>query len=78
MTSSYELLGHVADVPAEELLDVLDAAVRGALLVEVPSAPGRYSFAHALLRSTMEAELSATRRALLHRRDRRGDRAVPP
>jgi DNA-binding SARP family transcriptional activator len=64
----YELLERVADVPAEELLDVLDAAVRGALLVEVSSAPGRYSFAHALLRSTMEAELSATRRALLHRR----------
>jgi hypothetical protein len=64
----YELLERVADVPAEELLDVLDAAVRGALLVEVPSAPGRYSFAHALLRSTMEAELSAMRGALLHRR----------
>ena len=47
---------------------MLDAAVRGALLVEVASTPGRYSFAHALLRSTMEAELSATRRAMLHRR----------
>ena len=62
------LLARVADVPEDELLDVLDAAVRGALLAEVPSTPGRYSFAHALLRSTMEAELSATRRALLHRR----------
>jgi DNA-binding SARP family transcriptional activator len=76
----YELLERVTDVPADELLDVLDAAVRGALLVEVPSAPGRYSFAHALLRSTMEAELSVTRRALLHRRigealeQRHGDR----
>ena len=64
----YELLEAVADVADDELLDVLDAAVRGALLVEVPSTPGRYSFAHALLRSTMEAELSATRRAMLHRR----------
>lgn len=79
----YELLERVADVPADELLDVLDAAVRGALLAEVPSTPGRYSFAHALLRSTMESELSATRRALLHRRigeaieQRHGDRLDP-
>jgi DNA-binding SARP family transcriptional activator len=64
----YELLERVVDLPEEQLLDVLDAAVRGALLAEVPDAPGRYSFAHALLRSTVEGELSATRRARLHRR----------
>jgi DNA-binding SARP family transcriptional activator len=64
----YELLESVAGLPGDELLDALDAAVHAALLAEVPSTPGRYSFAHALLRSTMEAELSATRRALLHRR----------
>ena len=63
-----ELLEQVSDVGADTLLDVLDAAVRGGLLVEVPSAPGHYSFAHALLRSTMEATVSVTRRALLHRR----------
>jgi hypothetical protein len=79
----YELLQRVADVPADELLDILDAAVRGALLAEVPSTPGRYSFAHALLRSTMEAELSVTRRAVLHRRigeaieERHRDRLEP-
>ena len=32
------------------------------------SAPGRYSFVHALLRTTLEEELTATRRARLHRR----------
>ncbi|HYH54582.1 MAG TPA: AAA family ATPase [Solirubrobacterales bacterium] len=64
----YGLLERVVDLPEEQLLDVLDAAVRGALLAEVPNAPGRYSFAHALLRSTVEGELSATRRARLHRR----------
>jgi len=63
-----ELLERVAGLPEGELLDVLDAAVRGALLVEVPSTPGRYSFAHALLRTALEAELSATRRARLHLR----------
>ena len=64
----YDLLERVVDVAEDELLDVLDAAVRGALLVEVSGAPGRYSFAHALLRSTVESELSTTRRARLHRR----------
>jgi DNA-binding SARP family transcriptional activator len=64
----FDLLEGVADVPADALLDVLDAAVRGGLIAEVPSTPGRYSFAHALLRSTLEGEVSATRRALLHRR----------
>ena len=63
-----ELLERVAGLPEDELLDVLDAAVRGALLVEVPSTPGRYSFAHALLRTTLEGELSATRRARVHLR----------
>jgi DNA-binding SARP family transcriptional activator len=64
----FELLERVVGLPDDELLDVLDAAVRAALLVEVASAPGRYSFAHALLRTTLEAELSATRRARLHLR----------
>ena len=63
-----DLLERVAGLTEEELLDVLDAAVRGALLVEVHGTPGRYSFAHALLRTTLEAELSATRRARLHLR----------
>jgi DNA-binding SARP family transcriptional activator len=64
----YELLERVVDLPEEQLLDVLDAAVRGGLLAEVPNSPGRHSFAHALLRSTIESELSATRAARLHRR----------
>ena len=55
-------------MPEDDLLDLLDAAVRGGLLVEVASAPGRYSFVHALVRTTLEAELSATRRARLHLR----------
>ena len=78
-----DLLERVVDLAEDELLDVLDAAVRGALLAEVPSTPGRYSFAHALLRTTLEEELSATRRARLHRRigeaiePRHGDRLEP-
>jgi DNA-binding SARP family transcriptional activator/tetratricopeptide (TPR) repeat protein len=64
----YELLAPVTGLPEDELLDVLDEAVRAALIVEVPRTVGRYSFAHALLRTTLAAELSATRRARLHLR----------
>jgi tetratricopeptide (TPR) repeat protein len=64
----FEVLAEVVELDEEPLLDVLDEAVRGGLLVELPSTPGRYSFAHALLRTTLEAELSRTRRARLHAR----------
>jgi tetratricopeptide (TPR) repeat protein len=45
----------------------LDAAV-GAGLVDESTLPGRYRFAHALVREAVLAGLTATRRALLHRR----------
>jgi DNA-binding SARP family transcriptional activator len=64
----FGLLRAVAQVPEDELLDVLEAAVRAGLLVEVASTPGRYSFVHALLRTALEDELSGARRALLHAR----------
>jgi tetratricopeptide (TPR) repeat protein len=64
----FDLLERVVEVPEDELLDLLDAAVRAGILVEVASAPGRYSFVHALLRTTLEQELTATRQARLHRR----------
>ena len=39
-----------------------------ACCVETPDAIGRYRFAHALIRETVDDQLSATRRARLHRR----------
>ena len=63
-----DLLERVVDLGEDELLDLLDLAVGAGLLSEVPSTPGRYSFTHALLRTTLEEELTATRRARLHRR----------
>ncbi len=60
------LLQPVAGLPEEQLLDLLDAAVQAGILVEVADSPGRYSFAHDLLRTTLEQELTATRRAHLH------------
>lgn len=38
------------------------------MLVEIASTPGRYSFVHALMRTSLEQDLTATRRARLHRR----------
>jgi tetratricopeptide (TPR) repeat protein len=61
-----DLLFAVAGLPEEQLLDVLDAAVQAGLLLEIEESPGRYSFAHALLRTTLERELTATRSARLH------------
>jgi DNA-binding SARP family transcriptional activator len=62
------LLQRVAGVAEEQLLDTLDAAVQAGILVEVVDMPGRYSFAHALLRTTLEQELTTTRQARLHAR----------
>ena len=62
------ILERVVDMPEDELLDALDAAVRAGMLNEDAGSPGRYGFAHSLLRKTLEEDLTATRRARLHRR----------
>ena len=62
------VLERVVDMPEDDLLDALDAAVRAGMLLEAQGVPGRYSFAHALLRKTLEDDLTATRRARFHRR----------
>jgi DNA-binding SARP family transcriptional activator len=46
-------------------LDAIEAAVASHLVTELGS--GRYRFAHALVRDTIYSELTATRRARLHR-----------
>jgi class 3 adenylate cyclase len=50
----------------EDVLSVLEQAEDASLLVEV--SPSRFSFAHALVEHSLYDELSATRRARLHRR----------
>ncbi|MFL5835996.1 MAG: ATP-binding protein [Solirubrobacteraceae bacterium] len=47
-------------------LDALDAALAAGLVREEPGAPGRYAFAHALVRQTLYEELSAARRVRAH------------
>lgn len=51
----------------DRVIDLLDAAAGAGLLDESPTVPGRYSFIHALLRSTLTEEMGLTRRATVHR-----------
>ena len=62
------VLGPVAELNEDELIDVLDAAVDTELLAETPAAPGRYSFVHALIQRAVYDELSVPRRQQLHGR----------
>ena len=50
----------------DELFDALDQAVRHGVIREIPGAVGKYSFAHALMRSTLYEELSTNRRVRMH------------
>ena len=50
----------------EELFDALDQAVQHAIVREVPGAVGRYTFAHALVRSALYEELTTNRRVRMH------------
>ncbi len=56
----------VVDAGEDAALDALDAAVRARLVEE--TGVDRFRFAHALVRTTLYEELSATRRRRLHRR----------
>ena len=47
-------------------LDAVEEAIAAQMLREDPARPGRYDFAHALVRQTLYEELSDARRARLH------------
>jgi len=61
-----ELLAALSDTSEDRMLDALDEAVRARLVDETRA--DRYRFSHALVRTTLYDELSATRRRRLHRR----------
>jgi hypothetical protein len=61
-----DVLGPVAELPEPDMVEFLDRAVSAGLLTDI--GPGRYSFAHAVIQHALHEGLSATRRALLHRR----------
>ena len=62
------VLKALGDLAEDHLLDALDEAVAAHLIGEAPTAPNRFSFLHALIRETVYAELSSSRRRRLHQR----------
>ena len=70
MGSEFDLrVLQAADVLDEDdLLGALEEAIASRLVAELAGAAPRYRFAHALVRDTLYAELSAARRTTLHRR----------
>jgi hypothetical protein len=63
-----DLLAAATNSDEDNLLDLLDDAQRAALVYELPHAPGRYGFSHALIQHTLYEGLGPTRRTRLHRR----------
>jgi len=63
-----DVLARLSALQEDELVDGLESAVRARVIEEIAGAPGRFMFSHALIRETLYGELTATRRALLHRR----------
>lgn len=61
-----DVLADVVETTPDATLDALDAAAAAQLLVEV--GVDRYRFAHALVRETLHAELSSSRRSREHRK----------
>lgn len=62
------ILERISGLDGDELVEVLEEAVRAGLLVEVRHAFERFSFAHALMREALADGLTRTRRARIHAR----------
>ncbi|MGH9181198.1 MAG: ATP-binding protein, partial [Acidimicrobiales bacterium] len=62
------LLGEVADLTEEELVQVLEEAAAARVVVEVPGPGDRYAFHHAVARQVLYEGLLGLRRSALHRR----------
>ena len=62
------LLERVLGFDEDRFLAALEDALDAGLVVEAPGDPGRYSFAHALIRETLYEGMSSARRARVHRR----------
>ena len=63
-----DLLTRLVERSEDEILDALETAIGASVVVESPERVGRFSFSHALIKHTLYDELSATRRARMHRR----------
>jgi class 3 adenylate cyclase len=61
-----DVLERATRIPADALLDILEAATTASLVQEVDDVPGRYNFGHALFQHTLYENLGPTRRARTH------------
>jgi class 3 adenylate cyclase/tetratricopeptide (TPR) repeat protein len=63
-----DIVGEVAGIDEDTMLDVLDEALGAQVVRERRERPGTYEFNHALIRQTLYGELSTPRRVRMHRR----------
>ena len=61
-------LARLSGVPAGELLDILHESIAARVLAEIPGAPGRLRFSHALIRDVVHENIPAGQRLRLHQR----------
>ncbi|MDQ1454880.1 MAG: hypothetical protein QOH28_500, partial [Actinomycetota bacterium] len=61
------MLAEIAGESADAVLEALEPAERARLIGDAPGRPGRYAFAHALVRAVLVDELGTNRRVRLHR-----------
>ena len=62
------MLEGLAELPDALVLEAIDEAVAARTIVEDPRTPGRFSFAHTLIRETLYGGITAWRRMRLHHR----------
>ncbi|MCI0437993.1 MAG: AAA family ATPase, partial [Chloroflexi bacterium] len=65
---SLDQLARLVDASEDSLLASLEEAIAARIIEELPRSMGRYQFSHALIRQTLESELTTTRRVRLHAR----------
>ncbi|MEY2451446.1 MAG: hypothetical protein QOD92_1020 [Acidimicrobiaceae bacterium] len=62
------LVAEVDDLAEDDVVDALEIAAAARLVVEMPSKPDCFMYAHALVRESLYEELSTSRRTRLHKR----------
>lgn len=62
------VVAEVLGISADKVTEAMESALVAGLVAEVPGAVDRWSFSHALVKETLQRELSASRRVRLHRR----------
>lgn len=63
-----QTLERISKLDGDSVVEALEEGVRAGILAEVPHAFERFSFSHALIRQTLAARLTRTRRGRIHAR----------